>query len=158
MRKTVWIGFLALLVLASTALAASFKIITSEAVIRKENRFFAPAVGRIPYGEMIQETGRKGDWLKASYGGKEGWLHISAVQEQKFRLSSLAGRKAEESTREEVALAGKGFTPEVEKSYRDQNPSLRFDLVEQIQRYRIDEQSLQAFIQRGSLKEPGGAQ
>ncbi len=157
MKRKVWIILLGLLVLTSTASAASFKIITQEAMIRKENRFFAPVVGRIAYGETIQELERKGDWLRISYKGKEGWVHISAVQEQKFSLASLAGERAEETSREEVALAGKGFTPEVEKAFRDKNPKMRFDLVDQIQHYKIDDRQLQAFIQGGKLKVPGGA-
>jgi hypothetical protein len=78
------------------------------------------------------------------------------VQEQKFQLSSLAGGKAQEASRDEVALAGKGFTPEVEKAFRDKNPKMRYDLVNQVQAYKIDEQKIQTFLQAGNLKEPGG--
>ncbi len=81
---------------------------------------------------------------------------MSAVQEQKFRLSSLAGGQAEEASRDEVALAGKGFTPEVEKAFREKNPQMRYDLVNQVESYKVDDQKLQAFIRAGNLKEPGG--
>jgi len=157
MGKKFWITLAGALMLASVALGATVKVITQEAVIRKDKRFFAPAVVRVPYGEMLQELGREGDWLQVSYQGKQGWLHISAVQEQKFSLSSLAGERAQETTREEVALAGKGFTPEVESAFRNKNPKMRYDLVDQVQSYKVAEQQLQAFIRSGSLKEPGGA-
>jgi hypothetical protein len=157
MKKKSWIILLSLLMMASLAMAATVKVITQEGMIRKEKRFFASVVTRVPYGEMVEELERQGDWLWVSYRGKQGWIHISAVQEQKFRLSSLTTEKAEETSREEVALAGKGFTPEVEKAFRDQNPKMRYDLVDQIQSYKIQDQQLQAFIQAGNLKEPGGA-
>jgi len=141
----------------SVAIAASYQVITYEGIIRKDKRFFAPVVTRVPYGKTLQELERQGDWLRVSYQGKEGWIHFSAVQEQKFLLSSLAGGRAQETTQNEVALAGKGFTPEVEKAFRDKNPKMRYDLVDQVQRYRIEDRQLQDFIQAGNLKEPGGA-
>jgi hypothetical protein len=155
-RKLVWIIFLGLLLTASVALAATIKVITQEAMIRKDKRFFAPVVARVAYGEVIQELERQGDWLKVSYRGKVGWIHKSAVQEQKFQLSSLATEKAQETSREEVALAGKGFTPEVEKAFREKNPKMRYDLVDRLQGYKVPESQLQAFIRAGKLNEPGG--
>jgi hypothetical protein len=155
-KKKGWILLLGLCFMTSVALAATVKVITQEAVIRKDKRFFAPAVTRVPYGSVIQESGREGDWLRVSYQGKEGWIHVSAVQEQKFQLSSLAGGKAQEASRDEVALAGKGFTPEVEKAFREKNPKMRYDLVNQVQSYKVDEQKVQSFLQAGNLKEPGG--
>ena len=94
MKKQVWILFFGLLLTASVTLAATLKVITQEATIRKDKRFFAPVVARVAYGEMIQELERQGDWLRVSYLGKEGWIHKSAVQEQKFQLSSLSGERA----------------------------------------------------------------
>ena len=157
MGKKFWIILVGALMLASVAVGATMKVITQEAMIRKDKRFFAPVVVRVPYGEMIQELEREGDWLRVSYQGKQGWLHISAVQEQKFSLSSLAGERAQETTHEEVSLAGKGFTPEVENGFRSKNPKMRYDLVDQVQSYKVAEQQLQAFIRSGNLKEPGGA-
>ena len=157
MRQKRMMLLFAFVFMASTVFAASFQVITNECFIRKDKRFFAPVVARIPYGETLQDLERQGDWLLVNYKGTRGWIHVSAVQEKKFGLSSLAGGKAQEATREEVALAGKGFTPEVEKAFQQKNPKMRFDLVDQIQRYRIDDQQLQAFVQRGNLKEPGGA-
>ena len=157
MGKKFWILLLFFGLMATTALAATVKVITQEAVIRKDKRFFAPPILRAPYGAVIQELERAGDWLRVQYQGKQGWLHISAVQEQKFQLSSLAGGQAQETTQDEVALAGKGFTPEVEKAFREKNPKMRYDLVNQVHAYRIDEQRLQDFIQAGNLREPGGA-
>ena len=158
MKKKGLIFILGLCFMSSLALAATVKVITQEAVIRQDKRFFAPAVARAPYGSVIQELSREGDWLRVSYQGKQGWIHVSAVQEQKFQLSSLAGGQAQETSHDEVALAGKGFTPEVEKAFREKNPKMRYDLVNQVQSYKVDEQKLQAFLQGGNLKEPGGGQ
>jgi hypothetical protein len=157
MKAKTWIILLGLCLISSVAAAATVKVITQEAMIRKDKRFFAPALVRAPFGAALQESGREGDWFRVSYQGKEGWIHKSAVQEQKFQLSSLAGGQADEASQDEVALAGKGFNPEVEKAFRDKNPKMRYDLVNQVQAYRVEEQRLQAFIRAGNLREPGGA-
>jgi hypothetical protein len=157
MKTKTWVILLALCLISSVAAAATVKVITQEAMIRKDKRFFSPPLVRAPFGAALQELGREGDWFRVNYQGKEGWIHKSAVQEQKFQLSSLAGGQAEEASRDEVALAGKGFNPEVEKAFRDKNPKMRYDLVNQVQAYRVEEQRLQAFIRAGNLREPGGA-
>jgi len=156
MKKTTFFIVLILLLTFSAAIAAQYKVITREAPIRKDKKFFAPVVTRLPYGTTVQDQVRQGDWLRVSYKGKTGWIHISAVQAQTVQLSRSG--KARETTGYEVALAGKGFTPEVEKSFRGQNPKLQYGLVDQIQAYKIDDAQLQAFIREGNLNEPGGAQ
>jgi hypothetical protein len=65
--------------------------------------------------------------------------------------------KAKETSRDEVALAGKGFTPEVEKAFRAKNPQMKYDLVDRIETYRVPVEDLQVFVRDGWLREPGGA-
>jgi hypothetical protein len=153
-KKIRWLLLLCLCLVSSFVFAATVTVITQEGTIRKDKRFFAPLVIRAPYGSVIEQTAREGDWLRVSFQGKEGWIHISAVQAQK--ISPTTGGKAQEASKDEVALAGKGFTPEVEKAFRDKNPKMRYDLVDQIQSTKSDETKLQAFFQSGNLKEPGG--
>jgi len=155
-KRMVFVMVMGLLLVSSLALAARVKIVTQEAQIRKDKKFFAPAVAGVPYGTIVDELERRGDWLRVSYQGKQGWLHVSAVKEQKFSLSSLASQRAEETGSEEVALAGKGFTPQVEMAFRDRNPAMRYDLVDQVRGYRVTEAELLAFIQAGDLREEGG--
>jgi hypothetical protein len=157
MKKRGWLILLAFLLMISSVVAATtVRVITQEATIRKDKRFFAPLVTRVPYGETLQEMERQGDWLRVSYQGKQGWIHVSAVEEKKFRLPASTGGRAQETSQDEVALAGKGFTPEVEKAFHDKNPKMRYDLVDLVQAIKIDEQKLLAFIQEGGLPEPGG--
>jgi len=157
MRFKTYLIVFGLLIIASTAAAATYTIIVQEGVIRQDKRFFSTAIAKVPYGQTLKELERQGDWLRVNYQGTQGWIHVSAVQEKKFRFTSLVGGKAQETTRDEVALAGKGFTPEVEKAFQGENPKMRYDLVDQIERYRIEDVQLEAFIQAGRLNEPGGA-
>ena len=158
MKKTIWMAVFAVIVAAGTAQAAVYRVVTREAAVRKDMRFFAPVVIRAPYGNQLQSIERRGDWLKVSYKGKQGWIHVSAVQEQKVKLSTLAGGRAAESTRDEVALAGKGFTPEVEKAFQAKNPAMNFSAVDRIESFGVTDDELQAFIRTGNLREEGGGQ
>jgi len=155
MKRKTWLLVAGILLISSVAMAAKVKIITQEAMLRKDKRFFAPAVTRIPYGTVLEKLELQGDWLRVSYQGKQGWIHESAVKEQKLDLATLAGSRAQETSNEEVALAGKGFTPEIEKAFRGRNPSMRYDLVDKVQGYQVPETELLAFIQAGNLKEGG---
>jgi hypothetical protein len=157
MRGKCWLIAAGLLLVASVAMAASVKVITQQAVIRKDKRFFAPPVVAVPYGEVLNELAREGDWLRVQYRGNQGWIHVSAVQEQKVELSSLMKSKAKETSQDEVALAGKGFTPEVEKAFRAKNPQMKYDLVDRIEGYRVSMEEVQMFVRDGRLREPGGA-
>ena len=156
MRIRILITLLFLAVISSVALAASVRVITQEGVIRKNRGFFSPPVIRAPYGSVLEEKGRQGEWLLVNYRRKEGWIHKSAVQGQKFEIASLASGRAQESSQDEIAIAGKGFTPEVEKAFREKNPGMRYDQVNKVQNINLDEQRIQSFIRAGGLKEPGG--
>ncbi len=57
-----------------------------------------------------------------------------------------------QTSSDEVALAGKGFTPEVENSYRAKHPEMNFALVDRIESFRVAPAKLQAFIKEGDLK------
>lgn len=156
MKKVFWFLVSAFLVMTTVAGAAVvYRVVNEEAAVRKDRRFFAPIVIRVPYGEQIQSQARQGDWLKVVYKGKQGWVHIGAVKEQKVQLSALAGGRAAETTRDEVALGGKGFTPEVEKAFRDKNPKMNYNLVDRVESYRVNDDELQAFVRSGKLIEPG---
>jgi hypothetical protein len=156
MRIRILITFLFLAVMSSVALAASVRVITQEGVIRKDRRFFSPPVIRVPYGSVLEEKGWQAEWLLVNYRGREGWIHKSAVQEQKFETTSLASGRAQESSQDEIAMAGKGFTPEVEKAFREKTPNMRYDQVNKVQNFNLNEQRIQSFIRAGGLKEPGG--
>ena len=64
----------------------------------------------------------------------------------------ITGTPAKETSSDEVALAGKGFTPEVENGYRSKHPEMDFAQVDKIEGFKVDPATLQAFIKEGDLK------
>jgi hypothetical protein len=64
----------------------------------------------------------------------------------------LTGTPVKETSSDEVALAGKGFTPEVESGYRSKHPEMDFAQVDTVESFKVDPAALQAFIKEGDLK------
>lgn len=111
----------------------------------------------VPPGAEVNIESQVGDWYKVNYQGKNGWLNSHAFltlpASSKFSLSGLLfGTPVKQTSSDEVALAGKGFTPEVESSYRAQHPEMNYALVDRIESHRVAPATLQAFIKEGDLK------
>ncbi len=63
----------------------------------------------------------------------------------------ITGTPVKQTSSDEVALAGKGFTPEVESGYRSKHPEMDFAQVDKIEGFKVDPATLQAFIKEGDL-------
>jgi uncharacterized protein YgiM (DUF1202 family) len=119
--------------------------------------FAGTPIAPVPVGAEVNVERQQGDWYKVEYQGKTGWMHNRAFPKAqagpKFPLSGiLGGGPVKETTSDEVALAGKGFTPEVESAYRQKHPEANFAQVDKVEAFRVDPARLQAFIQEGGLK------
>ncbi|MDP2047039.1 MAG: hypothetical protein Q8L00_12605 [Deltaproteobacteria bacterium] len=64
----------------------------------------------------------------------------------------ITGTPVKQTSSDEVALAGKGFTPEVESGYRAKHPEMDFAQVDKIEGFQVDSAALQTFIKEGDLK------
>ena len=119
--------------------------------------FASPPVGTVPEGAEVNVERQAGDWYKVEYQGKTGWLNRQAfpapATASKFSLGGLlTGTPVKQTSSDEVALAGKGFTPEVETGYRSKHPEMDFAQVDKIEGFKVDPATLQAFIKEGDLK------
>lgn len=122
MRRTRWVlgaGLLALGVPLLAALAADLLTVqVKETKLRREPKFWAPSVATLHAGDQVSELGRQEAWIRAGAAGQEGWLHESAVTRSELHLTGGSTTAATGAKADEVALAGKGFTEEVEREYR----------------------------------------
>jgi hypothetical protein len=64
----------------------------------------------------------------------------------------LTGTPVKQTNSDEVALAGKGFNPEVESAYRAKHPEMDFAQVDKIEGFKVEPAALQVFIKEGDLK------
>jgi hypothetical protein len=147
-----------LLLLLATGLAVAAPKVGSTITIRvlsakvmKAPKFIGAAAGSVSRGDQLTVKEVKGDWYRVE-GASTGWVHKSNVTEGKVTLSSKPGGSGGNVNRDEVELAGRGFTPQVEQQYKQKNPNLDFAHVDSIEKTAIDPTELEAFVAEGKLQ------
>ena len=136
-----------------SAAAETVRVTTRENAVRSECRFFAPVKLKVGLGDRLTVNGHKGDWLQVSAKGVNGCIHKSAVEDRNF-TSSGRGASAGTASSDEVSLAGKGFNPQVEDSYKKSNKDLNYAAVDEIVRIQVGEKGLESFVRQGGLIQP----
>jgi len=148
-------GLVMLLLVAGPGWARSLTVSQPNQQIYQEPNFASTPLGVVPQGDRVNLIRQEGEWYKVDYQGTIGWLHRQAVPEAapaKMDLTKmLFGGPVKETRSDEVALAGKGFTPEVEANYRQQNPGLNYAQVDKVETFGVDPARLQKFIKEGGL-------
>src|SRR5919109_3748015 len=136
MKTRLFITLLFMAVSSVSLGAETATVITKENAIRETCRFFAPVKATVHYGDALEVVSQEGDWFQVNFRGVQGCIHKSAISKKSFSLSKITGSQKQSTSGQEVALAGKGFNPQVESAYRSQNPQLKFGEVNSIESYR----------------------
>jgi hypothetical protein len=139
------------LALAAPKAGSAVTIRVLSAKVMKAPKFIGATSGSVSRGDQLTVQEVKGDWYRVT-GVASGWVHKGSVTEGKVTLSSKPGGSGGSVNRDEVELAGRGFTPEVEQQYRGKNPSLDFRHVDAIEQIAIDPEELEAFVAEGKLR------
>ncbi|MCL5808282.1 MAG: SH3 domain-containing protein [Deltaproteobacteria bacterium] len=150
-----------------------------EGQVRSNPSFLAEIVARPSYGDRVEIIQDKGAWKKVALRGVQGWMHTSALTTKSIVLRAgtavtqtgaggsevaLAGKAdlpptssgGQGVTTGEIALAGKGFSEEVEKQYKSLNPKLDYAWVDKMEKFKVSPEQMQAFLKRGSVKPAEG--
>jgi hypothetical protein len=150
MRKFVLIAA-ALLMLGGVKTGSEITVRVMSAKVMKAPKHIGSASATLSRGDQLKVVEVKGDWYKVE-GAASGWIHKTSVMEGKVELSTTPGGGGSGASRDEVELAGRGFTPEIEDTYRSSNPELDFSHVDAIERTGIDPAELEAFVAEGGLQ------
>jgi uncharacterized protein YgiM (DUF1202 family) len=151
------LGLALLLLVPATAWGEVLKVTQPNQSLYPDPDFASTPVAPVPVGAALNVESQAGDWYKVEYQGQTGWINRQAFPApstgSKFNLPGLLfGTPVKQTSSDEVALAGKGFTPEVENSYRSKHPEMNFAQVDKVESYRVAPSTLQAFIKEGDLK------
>lgn len=164
MMKRVWPVMFIFLFLLFGAVSASgtdktVRVRTKQGHIRESDRFYSQVKATAGYDEILQVLDKKNEWIRVKYKDLDGWIHSSSVSEKekmKYTPVMLGSDIDPESggDNHEVALAGKGFTPEVEKKMGENDPDLNYALVDEITQRETSADKLHDFVKEGRLKYP----
>jgi len=118
--------------------------------LKSSTGLLAGTVATLNYGDEVTVKQVDGNYVEVSAANSSltGWAPSANFTTKKIIAGSAATTSAKE-----VALAGKGFSQEVENSYSTQK-QLNFDDVDKIESITADEADLMRFIEEGRLS-PG---
>ena len=123
------------------------------AVILKEPKHLASILKRCAFGDPLTTISHEADWIRVRMPNNvEGFIHRSALSSQRV---SLAGGKNFSGgvSQTDISLAGKGFSPEIEKQLAAKNSTLNFRAVDSMEKINVSAEQTRAFAKTGKLSE-----
>ena len=144
--------------LAVVALAAQeLSVQVREGVLRERPSYLAAGTVPVAYGLRLTVVGEQGPWRRVTTpDGREGWLHVSALTEKKLQLASGDTDARVGADGDEIALAGKGFNAEVERSFQDANQDVDYTWVDRMAAWRVSPADAAAFLAAGEVRPRAG--
>jgi len=151
MKRTILI---ALFCLAATGLFAqkagdTLYVNVNSASLKSSTGFFASTSGTVKYGDQVKVIAVSNKWLQVRTAANvTGWITSSSLTTKKI---STQGNTANASARE-IALAGKGFSPEVEAEYKKDGGQINYAAVDTMEKVTVSDKELLGFIEEGHLE------
>jgi uncharacterized protein YgiM (DUF1202 family) len=121
--------------------------------LRAAPQHYANSIATLSLGQALTVIKKEGAWLQTkTKDNKSGYIHESAITERKTTLA-LSRSASKSASASDTALAGKGFSREVEKQFASRNPNLTFADVDAMEKIVISDSTLKSFVVSGGLKE-----
>ena len=113
------------------------------ATVKDSPVFFARELGNLPLGNEVTLISESGKWSRIRSGSLTGWVTSGSLSVRRIVASGIS------STATEIALAGKGFSPETEMEYRENG--LDYSIVDFMEQIAEPKDELLGFINDGRL-------
>ena len=151
MKKWILMGCAALVATGAWA-AKEMSVQVRDGQLRNRASFLGTVTGAVAYGDRVTVNQTQAGWCEvATAAGKSGWIHESALTPKRVVLSSGANDARTGASGQEVALAGKGFSKEVEASYKSQNRDIDYTWVDWMGKQTVPPEQLVQFLKQGGL-------
>ena len=146
--------FAALLCLSAAILFAqkagdTLYVNVNSANLKSSTGFFASTTGTVKYTDEVKVLAVNGKWVqvRTSVGNKTGWIAYASLTTKRMAPQGTAAN----ASAKEIALAGKGFSPEVESEYKKEGGKVNYAAVDEMEKAAVSERDLLAFIEEGRL-------
>ena len=152
MKKWILMGCAALVATGDWA-AKEMSVQVRDGQLRNRASFLGTVTATVAYGDRVTVNQTQAGWCEvATASGASGWIHESALTPKRVVLSSgTEDARAQSVGSEEVALAGKGFSKEVEAEYKKQNKDLDYTWVDWMGKQTVPPEQLVQFLKQGGL-------
>ena len=154
MKKIVCICFaiftFAILFAAPPVKGDTVYVSVRKAEIKEGTGNFDKVIKTLNYGDKLSVLGANAKWVLVTFDDtkKEGWIPLSSVTTKKIVASSSKGKVSASAS--EIALAGKGFSEEVETKYKS-NSKLDYSAIDRLEVFSVKKAELKSFIEEGEL-------
>lgn len=150
MKKVFALCGAALLLSPTLGSATRLTVQVQQGQLRSEPSFFGKIISNVHYHNSVDVLEERGPWRLVKFKQKQGWMHISALINPSVKLS--AGQNISDAvSSKDVALAGKGFTKEVENEFKKQHSDLSFTWVDNMENINITPSELERFAAEGDF-------
>ena len=149
--KRLWIVGITLIALQGPVLATVMSVQVREGELRNRASFLGAVVAVLPYGEQVQVKREQGPWRYVEWRDETGWIHQTALTRERIVWEAGDRDLSGAATQDELALAGRGFSAEVEGKFRRQYSEIDFRWVDYMGTLRKQPSELMAFLREGQL-------
>jgi hypothetical protein len=147
MKKTlvILILFVVSLIAAQTT-GSTMYVAVKKADVKESTGFFAPVRGALELGNPVTVVRVRDKWteIRSANPALSGWVISAALTGRRVISSGYTPRAGE------VAMAGKGFSGEIEQIYRAEE-KLDYSPVDAMESFGVPESELYAFLTEGHL-------
>jgi SH3-like domain-containing protein len=111
--------------------------------LKDSTGFFARKMGNLSLGDEVTLINERGKWSQVRAGSLTGWVTSTSLSSRRIVASGISASATE------IALAGKGFSPEMEMEYR--KTGLDYSMVDFMEGITISIEELLDFVTDGRL-------
>ena len=111
--------------------------------VRSSTGAFSSELGTLRLGDSVTVIRDSGRWTEIRAGNLAGWVSSASLSARRVISASSAVTPAE------IALAGKGFSSEIEAQHRLTGPD--YSAVDEMERIAVPAAQLRQFITEGRL-------
>jgi uncharacterized protein YgiM (DUF1202 family) len=146
MRKLLFL--LVMMLCAASLLFSQFGgakryVAVQNAALKDSTGFFARNLANLPLGTEVTVILENGKWTQVQAGSRNGWIASASLSARKIVTSNSVVSPSD------IALAGKGFSPETEMEYKKNG--LDYSVVDSMENSNIPNDDLLRFITEGRL-------
>lgn len=162
LRHRLWLSVVLVCGVSVGVWAAGAKIMSvqmKQSELRSSPSGLGSVVATVKQGDALTVVEEGEVWTKVSLGEKVGWIPTKSLV--KGTLKVKAGDKDAQvaASSDEMSLATKGFTSDVESKFRQNNKDVDFTWVDKMEKFKVSLDEIRAFMKQGKLGvEKGGAQ
>jgi len=154
------IALLCFVTMATWATAArTMSVQMKKSELRASPSGLGSVVATVKLGDRLTVLGTKGTWTRVSTAkGTTGWIPTSSLTRKKIKIKSGNTDARVAASSDEMSLATKGFTSQVESDFKNQNKEIDFKWVDKMIAMKVTTGEMKAFLKKGNVKaEDGGA-